>query len=42
MDFSVLNLTGVKSFDYFFSLFFYFNVGILPLFLVLILFTRKW
>lgn len=42
MDFIALNLTGVKSFDYFFSLFFYFNFGIMPLLLVLILFTRKW
>ena len=42
MEFLALTLTGVKSFDYFFSLFFYFNFGIMPLLLVLILFTRKW
>ena len=42
MEFSALTLTGVKSFDYFFSLFFYFNLGTVSLFLVLILFTRKW
>lgn len=42
MEFLALTLTGVKSFDYFFSLFFYFNLGIMPLLLVLVLFTRKW
>lgn len=42
MKFDVLVLTGVKSFDYFFSLFFYFNVGIIPLLLVLVLLTKKW
>lgn len=42
MDFGIIVLTGIKSFDYFFSLFFYFGVAIIPMLLVLILFTRKW
>lgn len=37
----VFTITGITSFDYFFSIFFYFLCVILPVFAGLVLFTKK-
>lgn len=42
MEISAFTITGVKSFDYFFSLYFYFALTITPFLLALTLFIRKW
>ncbi|MCW0185591.1 hypothetical protein OJP00_03255 [Campylobacter lari] len=38
----ILNITGVVSFDFFFSIFIYFIVGITPILLILVLFVSRW
>lgn len=38
----MLTITGISSFDYFFSIFIYFFISILPLLFLLVLITRKW
>lgn len=37
----MLTVTGIYSFDYFFSIFFYFLLVVMPVFAGLVLFTKK-
>jgi len=39
---NVLSITGVLSFDYFFSLIFWFGLELFPLFLILALISKRW
>ncbi|AIW10534.1 hypothetical protein cje11_08679 [Campylobacter jejuni subsp. jejuni 60004] len=38
----ILTVTGVVSFDFFFSIFIYFIIGVTPILLSLILLVTKW
>ena len=39
---SILTITGVVSFDFFFSVFVYFIIGVTPILLSLVIFVNKW
>ncbi|ABS43594.1 hypothetical protein JJD26997_0351 [Campylobacter jejuni subsp. doylei 269.97] len=38
----ILTVTGVVSFDFFFSIFIYFIIGVIPILLSLVLLVIKW